>query len=154
MGSANERRRYYTQNDLCPVKLRHQIHEISHARLHWNYVTWVLNYRQLDCLLKCLFRLTAKEISELRVTDLSWEETIGGFRHRWISIPSPGGLPAQSARMRKAFPCHDVIMQCCRNSTINESMLESDLMHYKIYFSSISSLFTSSRPKRTVPISV
>ena len=64
----------------------------------------VSNHRQLDCLLKTLFKLTTKK-QIIRITGPLWGEST------LQRVDSPHKGPV----MRKTFPCHDVIMTCrCR----------------------------------------
>ena len=60
----------------------------------------VSNYRKLDCLFNSLFKLTRKETSKLRITDLLWKESQGD---RWDSLH-------KGPVMAKSFQCSDSII--------------------------------------------
>ena len=67
---------------------------VTSGKSHYNYVTWAawrLKSTASRSFVKQLFRLTIKETSNLRTTGPLWEA------HKGVC-------------MRKAFPCHDVII--------------------------------------------
>ena len=55
----------------------------------------IANYRKLDCLFYTLLRVTAKKSQRVGITDLVEKN------YRWHKGPV----------MRKAFPCHDIVME-------------------------------------------